>query len=298
MNKIFLFKIAHQEKFLKESSFFHQMSEVKKFNFPLNSIIITNKNSLQFIPKNIKNSNSIIVLNYNSVFQYQNYFFLKYSNQTEINISNSILDVLLKGLLLEKINLTSNLTTDKIKNLINLIKVKDLYTYEHSLRVADTSSKIGRTLDLDEEDIKTIYNAALLHDIGKIGIPDSILLKHGRLNDEEYSFIKKHAELSEFLLMDKNFEKIRPIIRFHHEWYDGHGYPLGLIGEEIPPFSRIISLADSYDAMTSKRLYGAQKDDAKSIKEIHRFSGTQFDPNLVDTIINVIESEKKAKKKG
>ena len=138
--------------------------------------------------------------------------------------------------------------------LIRLIEMKDPYTKGHSEEVTKWSEVIAQNLNLNKDEQKEIKLAARLHDIGKIGIPDEILNKPGRLSKDEYAEIKKHPVLGADLFsnIDK-FEKVSQVIRYHHEWYNGEGYPDGLIGEKIPLGSRIINVADAYQAMTSDR---------------------------------------------
>ena len=133
----------------------------------------------------------------------------------------------------------------------------------------------------------------LFHDIGKIGIPDSILRKESKLTDDEYSEIKNHPAIGAHILSSaKIFENIIPIVKHHHERYDGNGYPSRLKGEEIPYFARIAAIADTFDAMTANRVYRKQLDMAYVIQELKNGRGTQFDPGLVDVMLGLIDNGK------
>ncbi|MBN2407041.1 MAG: HD domain-containing protein [Elusimicrobia bacterium] len=165
---------------------------------------------------------------------------------------------------------------------------KDPYTHGHSRRVTMFSVFIGKELGLDDKKIEEIRLSALLHDIGKIAIPESILLKVEELTDEEWAKLKQHPELGEKIL--KPVEEFRPLlpgIRHHHERYDGRGYPDGLKGKKIPLIARIITVADAFDAMTSKRLYRDALTEDQGIEEIQNCKSTQFDPEIADAFIGI-----------
>ena len=182
---------------------------------------------------------------------------------------------------------------DSYKNIIialsNSIDAKDTYTAGHSSRVANISLKIGRQLKLDEEKLNTLYTAALLHDIGKIGIPDEILKKKDKLNDFEYTKIKEHSAIGADMLKDVTLlHDIIPIILYHHERVDGTGYPYGINSNKIPLEALIIAVADSYDAMTSIRPYRKALPRDTALNEILKFKGTQYDCMVVDAFISCI----------
>ena len=148
---------------------------------------------------------------------------------------------------------------DMVQTLRYTVEAKDSYTRGHSDRVSEYSVLIGERLGLSEEQIKTLRIGGLFHDIGKIGIPDSILLKPAKLTDEEYSQIKNHPSIGAHILGSAAiFQDIIPIVKHHHERYDGNGYPSKLKGEEIPYLARIAAVADTFDAMTSRRSTGDQ----------------------------------------
>ena len=180
---------------------------------------------------------------------------------------------------------------ESIEALRYTVEAKDRYTRGHSDRVSEYSTLIGKKIGLSQEELKKLKIGGLFHDIGKIGVPDSILLKTERLTDEEYSEIKNHPSIGKHILSSASiFYDIIPIVYHHHEKYDGTGYPGKLKGEEIPLLARIAAIADTFDAMTSKRSYR----DALSIdvakNEIKRCSGTQFDPELVDAFLSLFET--------
>lgn len=183
---------------------------------------------------------------------------------------------------------------DLVNVVLKALREKDLYTQEHSVRVVDYAIKIGEALGLDKEQLKELELAAVLHDIGKIGIPDRILKKPGRLTKEEYATMQEHSKRGEEMLKGiKDLDIYKKYVRSHHERYDGYGYPDGLKGEEIPLISRIIFVADTFDAMTSDRPYRKGMSTDIAVDEIIRCSGTQFDPNVVNAFVSIIQKEEK-----
>ena len=177
-----------------------------------------------------------------------------------------------------------------LKLFANTIEAKDVYTRGHSVRVSIYAKEIAKRLGLPEEEQMNIYYISLLHDIGKIGIKDSILTKPGRLDSEEYAIMKSHVIKSGEILSDfLSLPGATEIVRHHHERYDGNGYPDQLKGECIPLFSRIICIADSFDAMTSDRCYRKQLTKEEVIAELKKNSGTQFDPKLVPIMLDMLE---------
>ena len=181
---------------------------------------------------------------------------------------------------------------DMIQTLRYTVEAKDSYTRGHSDRVSEYSVLIGEKLGLSEEELKTLRIGGLFHDIGKIGIPDKILLKTEKLTDDEYSEIKNHPSIGAHILGASSvFNNIIPIVKHHHERYDGRGYPSGLKGEEIPYMARIAALADTFDAMTSKRSYRNALELNVVIDEIERCKGTQFDPKLADVFLDILKND-------
>lgn len=172
---------------------------------------------------------------------------------------------------------------DTIEILASLIELYDQYTGGHSRSVKEISVKLAQKIGLSERDVEEIKIAALLHDIGKVGIKDHILNKAGPLTEEEFSLVKQHPVTGEMALKKiKGFAGPRMIIRHHHERYDGNGYPDGLSADQIPLGARILAVADAFDAMTSDRAYRKAMDKERALKEIIRFKGTQFDPLVVE----------------
>jgi len=162
------------------------------------------------------------------------------------------------------------------------------YIKEHINRVKKYAVELGKKMNLSEKELKNLKMLAKLHDIGKVGIPEEILSKPGKLKKEEYEIIKTHAEKGYRIAMfNPEFEKIAPCILAHHERYDGTGYPLGLKGDEIPLLARIINVVDSYDAMTNKRVYKKSLSAEEAKKELKKNSGTQFDPIIVEKFLEL-----------
>ena len=177
-----------------------------------------------------------------------------------------------------------------ISTFTNFIDAKDPYTKGHSSRVALYSREIARRMKMSEDQIENIYYIGLLHDAGKIGIPDGVLNKPGKLDEEEFAKIKEHTTNGEKILQDFTaIEGIQNGAKYHHERYDGKGYPEGLKGEDIPLCARIICVADSYDAMSSNRCYRKHLDKEVILSELKNNSGTQFDPSIVVYMIDMIE---------
>lgn len=202
--------------------------------------------------------------------------------------------------LIKKINDELKTTYDKLESaymetieiLRFTVEAKDAYTRGHSDRVSAYSVLIGEALGLSEDDLKTLKIGGLFHDIGKIGIPDSILLKTDKLDDEEYSEIKNHPAIGAHILSNATiFKDIIPIVKHHHERFDGHGYPGKLKGEEIPYLARIATVADSFDAMTSKRSYRDSLPIYVVKEEIKKNSGTQFDPEIAEVFLKILDEQ-------
>ena len=181
---------------------------------------------------------------------------------------------------------------DTIGILRQTVEAKDPYTRGHSDRVSEFAVLIGTKMGLDEKTIHLLKIGGLFHDIGKIGIPDSILLKESKLSDDEYSQIKNHPTIGAHILGNATvFEDIIPIVKYHHERYDGRGYPSQLAGANIPLVARITAVADAFDAMTSKRTYRDSLPIEKVKEEIERCSGTQFDPEIAKLFLGILNNE-------
>ncbi len=184
----------------------------------------------------------------------------------------------------------SEMAIQTITAIANTIDAKDTYTEGHSHRVAQYSRALARKLGKSEEEATIIYNIALLHDIGKIGVPDSILNKPGKLTDEEFSMIRQHPTIGGKILHDvKSFPDLEIGAKYHHERYDGRGYPEGLKGEDIPEIARIICVADSFDAMNSNRVYRKHFTKEYIHSELEHCAGTQFDPKAAAAMISLLE---------
>ena len=180
---------------------------------------------------------------------------------------------------------------ESIQTVRYTVEAKDTYTRGHSDRVSEYSVLIGKKLGLNEEDIRRLRIGGLFHDIGKIGVPDSILQKNGKLSDDEYSEIKNHPTIGAHILSSATmFQDILPIVKHHHERYDGRGYPSQLKGEDIPYLARIAAVADSFDAMTSRRVYRDSLPIDVVIEEIEKNKGTQFDPNIADAFLDILKN--------
>ncbi len=184
------------------------------------------------------------------------------------------------------------LNDELFQTLAKIIDARDPYASGHATKVADYALLIARELQFDFEQQNYVYQAGLLHDIGKLGIPEEILNKPGRLNDQEYSKIKTHAALgAEFLETCQGLRHLAGYVRYHHERWDGQGYPEGLAGEQIPLIARILNVCDSVEAMASDRPYHKGMSPEHIIEEVERQTGKQFDPEIAEIFIQIIERE-------
>lgn len=175
-----------------------------------------------------------------------------------------------------------------LRTMVNVLEHRDAYTAGHSQRVTEITLAVATGIGLPEEEIKTLRLAGLIHDLGKIGIDDHILRKPGRLDEEEYGIIKSHPEKGVQMIEPLDFLKDTiPVILHHHERYDGSGYPSGLRGEEIPLGARIITIADTFDAMTSSRAYRSARSTGEATDELIRCKGTQFDAEIVGIFLDI-----------
>lgn len=176
--------------------------------------------------------------------------------------------------------------------LANAIEAKDLYTRGHIERVCNISMDIGRELQLPPADLHDLEIASFLHDAGKIGVPDAVLQKPGKLNDEERQAMEKHAALGETLVLPIDIpRRVKTAIRHHQERFDGEGYPDRLSGQEIHLFARIIAVADTWDAMTSDRVYRKALDRQIAVDELRKAAGKQLDPQVVEAFLRVVERQ-------
>ena len=173
-----------------------------------------------------------------------------------------------------------------------VLEAKDPYTKFHSENVAKFARKIAKAMGYSPEEVEMIQVAGILHDFGKIGVKEGVLNKVGHLTDKEFDAVKRHPVIAATIL--EPIEELNSVIadiRHHHEYYNGHGYPSGLKGEEIPLGARILQVADAYDAMTSQRSYHDPMDKAEAIRELRRCAGSQFDPRIVEVFIKIVEGD-------
>ena len=178
---------------------------------------------------------------------------------------------------------------ESVFNLVDILEKRDSYTAGHTRRVAKYAMLLAEELNVSNFKKELLYRASMLHDIGKISTPDSILLKPGKLSGLEYKIIKNHVITSyEILSKVSIYKDLAEIVRHHHEYYDGSGYPQGLKGNEIPFLSQILTVADGFDAMTTDRIYKGRKSVHEAIQEISKLSGQQFNPVIVQSAINVL----------
>lgn len=183
--------------------------------------------------------------------------------------------------------LDSEIYHDIIESMAAALDAKDIYTAGHSTRVGNMANKLGIYLGINELELEKIHIAGHLHDIGKIGIPDNILNKKGRLTLSEWEIMKKHSEIGHNILSKvKNLESISAIVLHHHERWDGSGYPNGLYKEQIPIGSRIIAVCDSIDAMKSNRSYRKLISDDECKKEIHINKGIMYEAIIAECILD------------
>ena len=186
----------------------------------------------------------------------------------------------------------SALRTSVICAFNQLLDLKDLNTGVHSTRLAEWGMRVGQELGLEEPELQNLEIAALLHDIGKVGIPDAILRKPGKLEADEYALMKKHPEYGWAVLrMLPGFERAALDILHHHESFDGKGYPAGLKESEVPIVSRIVSVIDAFDAMVSSRPYRKGLPFEEAVRRLILASGTQFDPVVVQCFLSFAQTE-------
>jgi len=179
-----------------------------------------------------------------------------------------------------------------MRSLIKSVETKDLYTRGHSERVSRASVLIGRRAGMREDRVSSLRYAGMLHDVGKLGVPTSVLQKAGRLTDDEYEAIQQHTVRGREIVKDLEFlgEAIEGIL-LHHERIDGRGYPMGKVGSEIPEFARIIAVADAFDSMTTTRSYRGARSIEDAFDELRRCKGSQFDPVMVEALVEAIEAQ-------
>lgn len=211
----------------------------------------------------------------------------KFFNKNRVEAYTSILDDIKQNISDEKdIELVAS-----IKTLISVINAKDRYTYGHVERVVIYSRILAEKLRLSEKEKATLIYGAYMHDIGKINIAKDILVKKMKLTNDEWEELKQHPNNGvEIIRPVESLKDVIPLIQFHHERFDGKGYPHNLKGEEIPYLARVLTVVDSFDAMTSNRPYNKRKTYEEGVEELRKCSGAQFDPNIVDAFVKVITS--------
>jgi putative nucleotidyltransferase with HDIG domain len=176
-----------------------------------------------------------------------------------------------------------------ITSLARTVEAKDPLTSGHTERVADIAVVLADELGYDDSQLAAVRVGAIIHDIGKIAIPDSILLKPGPLDDEEFAVMRRHPEMSSYIVAELELPAVvKQMVRSHHERFDGAGYPDGLEGEQIPLAARIVAVCDAFNAMTTTRSYRTAMPVAAAVTELQRCSGSQFDPRVVAALLDVI----------
>ena len=182
-------------------------------------------------------------------------------------------------------------TENVIVALARTVEARDAYTDAHLWRIAEYSCAVMRALGASEQDVKDTWYGGLLHDIGKIGVSDAVLHKPGRLTPEESAQMEQHPDIGAGIVATMRFaSRVGPLVRFHHERWDGHGYPLGLSGEQIPLGARVIAVADSWDAMTTDRPYRKALEPEVAVKRLQEGAGSQWDAQVVDMFVRLLRS--------
>ncbi len=247
-----------------------------------------------------------IALSTKAPFNPDELYFVGYKvHGSETNLINRMIGIAILfwlisfiGFLVTKFNLRNyrekqkndvKIILQSMNTFISFIDAKDPYTRGHSKRVAMYAAEIAKRMGLSEDEIQNIYYAGLLHDAGKISIPDAVLNKPGKLTPEERELIQNHTVAGGKMLKQlSSIRGIRETALYHHERYDGKGYPEGLKGDSIPLYARIVGVADSYDAMSSNRVYRRHLNKDDIIEEIQQGSGSQFDPDIVKYMVDMI----------
>lgn len=182
-------------------------------------------------------------------------------------------------------------TREAVEHLADVVDMRDPYTFGHCQRVADLSARVARQLGLPPDHVDLISSAARVHDIGKIGVPDHVLLKQGGLGPEEWAQMRRHPDIgAELLSRFPEYDEGRELVQDHHERFDGDGYPRHLLRDQAPMGARVIAAADAYDAMTTDRPYRARLTPLQAAEELRRHSGYQWDPHVVEALLAVLEA--------
>ena len=257
------------------------VEEIRKFNRDLFIILLTGHKSMAPPVKTIRQ------LDIQGYYEKNDRF-----DQLELLVESCVKSIKQMRTIREYKSDLENAYMQTIEILRHVVESRDKETEGHSERVARLARELAAEMRLSPEDVEMIHVAGLFHDVGKIGIPDSILLKNGPLTKEEFQIIKGHpAEGERIIVSYAPFKKILNIVRGHHERYNGTGYPDGKVGEEISLGARIIAVADSFDAMMSNRTYRRGLGLDKTLDELEKGKGTQFDPNIVEEFMKLIEKK-------
>ncbi|WP_418790431.1 diguanylate cyclase [Phosphitispora sp. TUW77] len=233
-------------------------------------------------PENAKSKEELVRLADEALYK------AKCCSKNKVELYFSVLDDLKHDL-----NKSEAELINSIKMLVRIINAKDKYTYGHSERVGRYAVSIAEEMGLLLEEVKIIRMGAFLHDVGKIEISRSILMKKGPLSEEEFETIRQHPFWGAGIIKAvESLHPVIPLIKYHHERFDGSGYPLGLKGKQIPLHARILAVADSFDAMTTNRPYMKSKNLYEAIEELNQCSGKQFDPEIVDVFLDILQTEK------
>jgi putative nucleotidyltransferase with HDIG domain len=260
---------------------------------------VESKNGVS-IPLTVENGNNIGVMYIESSSYKEGMKLLEiYAKQAALSINNAYMHSLV-NIKNDELNTTyaelKKRYVDAIETLRLAVDAKDFYTRGHSDRVSYYAVKMGEYMNMPDSDIELLKIGGIFHDIGKIGTNDDILLKNSKLDDDEYMEIKKHPIKGANILSAMSmFKEAVPLVKYHHERYDGRGYPFGLKGEEIPLLARIISVADAFDAMVSDRVYRTKLDINKAIEQLNLGRNTQFDSKVVECFLKILKDYDKIK---
>jgi putative nucleotidyltransferase with HDIG domain len=279
------FDIVFLDQFLGRAKGLDLMQRMAKINPDLYYVIITSNGNPDLAVESLKRGASDFITK--PFFIADLIKSIEYVNKKrELDKQKKELLATLESEVNEKTKELQEIYFSVLSSLAQAMEKKDIGTYGHSKRVTYYSRLIAAALDLKENDRKDLKAAALLHDIGKIGISDFILGKQGPLNEKEFQTVKDHPQKGvEILKSLKQFESLLPAILHHHENYDGSGYPHGLSGENIPLLARIIAVADTYDAILSDRPYRTARNHGKAINELLNSAGRQFDPVIINAFV-------------